>query len=143
MKYEISAGAVVFYKDPETSTIFYVLLHYGAGHWDLPKGKIENNETPEQAAIREVKEETGLDIQLIKGFEQSYTYFFKEQSQILVQKKVIFFISEVKTQNVKLSYEHTEYAWLPYKDAIKQLTFENTRQLLQMADQFLRSREAQ
>ena len=61
MAKEKSCGAVVFRKDDEVK---YLLLHYTPGHWDFPKGKQEIGETEEQAASREIEEETG-----IKGIE--------------------------------------------------------------------------
>ena len=60
MAQEKSCGAVVF-KRQKDGTSKYLVLHYGAGHWDFPKGKQEKNENEEQTALREIKEETGID----------------------------------------------------------------------------------
>jgi len=59
MEEEKSAGAVTFYK--EGSNIEFLLLHYGKGHWGFPKGHIEANESEEQAMLRELEEETGIN----------------------------------------------------------------------------------
>ena len=57
MEQEKSCGAIVINKNNKI-----LLVHHNAGHWDFPKGHIENGETEEQTAIREVKEETNIDI---------------------------------------------------------------------------------
>jgi len=142
MKQEISAGAIVYYRDPETQGIEYLVLHYAAGHWDFPKGKIEQSETLRDAAHREVKEETGLDVILDKDFEQSLSYYFKDKTGVMVSKTVTFYIAPVTTLDVILSAEHIYYKWLPFEEARRQLSFANSRQLLQMADRYIHSRES-
>lgn len=144
MKKEYSAGIIVFYDlmvDDQIQRI-YLILHYPRGHWDLPKGKLEKDETNMQAAIREVKEETGLEVTIIPGFEQSLSYMFKDQEGHLVQKTVTFFVGKSSTTDVSLSHEHINYQWLSLRDALKQVTYVNARQLLSMADQFLSGLES-
>lgn len=144
MKNEVSAGAIIYRRNPETHDIEYLILHYGAGHWDFAKGKLEKGETSQQAAVREAKEETDLSINLDKDFEQSFSYFYKDKDGSLVNKDVTFFLALVDPKaQVTLSFEHLYYKWLKLKDAIKQLTFGNARQLLQMADQHIKARDAQ
>jgi 8-oxo-dGTP pyrophosphatase MutT (NUDIX family) len=139
MKNEVSAGAVIFFLDSEKN-VLYLVLHYAAGHWDLAKGHIEENETSQEAALREIVEETGLQVQLEDNFEQSYEYFYKDQGGQLIHKKAIFFVARAHSHSVKLSFEHLSYKWLPFHEAIKQVTFANTRQLLQLADQWIKQR---
>lgn len=115
-------------------------MHYSAGHWDLPKGHIEKGETPEEAAIREIFEETGIkDVEFIAGFKETIKYFYKRSSKIFF-KTVIFFLAETKTKEVKISFEHEGYEWLPYEKALKQLTFVNAKKVLKKANGYLESR---
>ena len=58
---ERSAGAVIFYSETDSAEPEFLLLHYTAGHWDFPKGNIEHGEQEIQAAIREIREETGME----------------------------------------------------------------------------------
>ncbi len=140
MKREHSAGVVVYFKPISgDKEIEYLILHYGSGHWDFPKGKLEAGETEIEAALRELKEETGLEAMLNPDFEDSLSYFFKTPQGQLVHKKVTFFVGETFTQTVTLSYEHIGYKWLVFKEAVKQLTFENARQVLIHADQFVKT----
>ncbi len=131
-----SAGIIIFYE--RAGKREYLLLHYAAGHWDLPKGKIEKGETKEQAALRELEEETGLAARILPGFEQTFGYWFKGyQEGELTHKTVYFFIGRTNKKKVALSHEHIGYTWLPYKQALKQLTYKNARETLQKAERFL------
>lgn len=144
MKKEQSAGVVLYYHNPETKKFYYLLLHYIGGHWDLPKGKVEPGETLEQAAMREVKEETGLSVIPINNFSQIISYYFRNQNHELVDKDVTFFVGEVTEQTVQISSEHQGYEWLEVGPALQKLTYNNARNLLSMVNQFVHARyEAQ
>ena len=132
---ERSAGAVLFYLNQSTPE--YLLLHYEAGHWDFPKGAIEEGETEIDTVRREVWEETGIDgIEIIPGFRMEIQYFYRKMGQ-LVRKTVIFYLARSPTKEVKLSYEHIGYIWLPYNDALRKLTFRTARETLKEAHSHL------
>ncbi|MFN7105613.1 MAG: bis(5'-nucleosyl)-tetraphosphatase [Pyrobaculum sp.] len=132
---EISAGVVVYHRGKDVE---YLLLHYPAGHWDFPKGNIEPGEAPEETALREVKEETGLEVKLIEGFREEIEYiYFKGGKK--VKKKVIFFLGEANSRDVRLSWEHRGYIWLPFEKALARLTYENSRQVLARANRYIKA----
>ncbi len=133
MKKESSAGAVIFFK--KGKKIEYLLLNYPGGHWDFPKGHIELHENPIKTAIREIKEETGLDVKIIRGFERKITYSFKDRGENVI-KDVIFYLAQAKTQTVRLSEEHKGYVWLPYEKAYELITF--NKSILRDAERFLK-----
>ena len=138
MPQEKSCGAVVFKKHKEG--LKYLLLHYEAGHWDFPKGKQEKNEKEEQTALREIKEETGIEnVETLDGFSETVKYFYKRGEET-VYKEVVFFLAQSPTEEVKLSSEHIGYAWLSYEHAYKKLTFNNSKELLEKADKFLHNK---
>jgi 8-oxo-dGTP pyrophosphatase MutT (NUDIX family) len=132
---ETSAGIVIYRK--ENSEKLFLLLHYPSGHWDFVKGKMEKGETTQQTAIRETKEETGItDIVFVENFEEWIEYNFKYQGE-LVQKKVVFFLAETKTKNVKISHEHSGYTWMNYNTSMEKTTFDNAKTVLTKAQRLL------
>ena len=138
MKQLFSAGVIVYFKRKEK--VEYLLLHYVAGHWDFPKGKIEEGESKQVAALRELKEEAGQIAILHDGFEHSFEYFFKDKEGDLAKKHVTFFVGKSKTKHISLSHEHIGYAWLEYEEALNKLTYENAKKLLEKAHTFLYAR---
>ena len=141
MPIERSAGAVIFRR--ERGIIKYLLLHYPRGvrrpspYWDFPKGHVERGEKLIETAEREVTEETGLtNIKFFEGFKSWIKYFFKYKSKTVV-KVVTFFLAETKIKKVKISFEHKGFKWLPYEKSLEQLTFNNAKEILKKADDFL------
>ena len=136
MPKEISAGAVVFRQDKEVK---YLLLNYEAGHWDFPKGHIEEGEEEKETVKREVEEETGISkISFIEGFKEKIKYFYRREGQT-IYKEVVFYLVETKESKIKISFEHIGYEWLDYEDALKRLTFKNAKEILKKAHSFLNS----
>ena len=134
---EKSAGIVLFRNDSDKNE--FLLLNYPQGHWDFVKGKIEQNETSHETALRETKEETGItNIEFVDGFEESVEYDFRFKKED-IHKKVIFFLAKTNEKNIKLSHEHNDYRWLEYNDALKKTTFENAKNVLTKANEFLSS----
>jgi len=135
MPVEKSAGAIIFRK--EKGKIFYLLLHYEAGHWDFPKGHIEKGETIDQTARREIEEETGIkDIKFVKGFKEWIKYFYKSKNGN-VMKIVTYLLAETKQKEVKISFEHIGFKWLLYEQALEQLTFKNSKEILKKVHYYL------
>ena len=142
MTFEKSAGAVVFrFKE---NRIYYLLLHYEAGHWGFPKGHIEKGESIEETARREIEEETDLkEIKFYPEFKKWFRYFFKSYPQgdkkerENIMKIATFLLAEAPRGEVKVSHEHSEFKWLPYKEALEQITFKKTKELLKEANNFL------
>ena len=133
---EKSAGIVLFRNISDK--IEFLLLNYPQGHWDFIKGKIEQNETLHETALRETKEETGIsNIEFIDDFEELVEYYFRFNNEN-IHKKVIFFLAKTETlQTVSLSHEHNDYLWLGYNDALKKTTYKNARNVLSKANEFL------
>ena len=135
MKKERSAGIVLYLEKPEG--ILFLLLNYPTGHWDFIKGKIENGETEHQTAIRETREETGIeDLEFIDGFKENINYNFQYEGE-LIYKEVVFFLAKTKTETVKISHEHLDYSWLDYKNAREKTTYQNAKNILSKANDLL------
>lgn len=135
---QFSAGVIIYRLD-DNKRRTYLLLQYPGKYWDFPKGKLETNEKWIDAALRETKEETGLDdIKIKSGFEHNYSYTFSDFKGNKVQKTVVFFIGHsAGSQTVRLSHEHMDFLWLPYEQARMQIYFESVRLLLDEVESFL------
>ncbi|MGF1634601.1 MAG: bis(5'-nucleosyl)-tetraphosphatase [Phycisphaerae bacterium] len=134
---ERSAGVLVYRDVGGARPVrLWLLLDYGR-HWDYAKGHVEPGETDEQAARRELKEETGIDqVILANGFQAAIEYSFRK-GKTPVHKTVVFYVGRTDMQSVRISDEHVGYDWLPYEEALERLTFDNARNLLRKAHGFL------
>jgi hypothetical protein len=82
-------------------------------------------------------EETGIeDIKLIEGFRQQIFYKYRKKSK-LVNKSVIYYLAETNSNKVTLSFEHINFAWLNFNDALEKLSFDNSKRVLKNAKEFL------
>jgi len=130
-----SAGAVIFRR--ENNEIKYLLIKYGWGHWEFPRGGIEKGESIEETAKREIREETGIeDVNFVKGFKEWIKFFFKQEGENIM-KIATFLLAETKTEEIRLSHEHDDYLWLNYEDALEKLTFDNSKKIIEKAHDFL------
>src|SRR5437870_4610673 len=133
---ERSAGAVIFRVENDQK--LFLLLQYQKGHWDFVKGNIEQGEAPKETMVRETKEETGItDIQLMDGFQEKISWFYRDKNGNTIFKEVIFFLAETHQKEVKLSFEHVGFDWLGFEEAFHKLTYSNAKNLLKKANNFL------
>ncbi|HVX86783.1 MAG TPA: NUDIX domain-containing protein [Phycisphaerae bacterium] len=135
---EFSAGFILFREDAAApGGIAYLLLDYGK-HWDYAKGHLEEGETAWQAAVRELREETGIrQVDRVTRFERDMQYVFYSPKKGQVHKTVTYFLGRTRAAAVKVSEEHEGYAWLGYEEALERLTYENAREMLRAAHEAL------
>jgi 8-oxo-dGTP pyrophosphatase MutT (NUDIX family) len=122
--------------------LFLLLKHVtekGNEFWKPPKGLVDAGEKLEETAVREVKEETGLDVRLVPGFRDVLHFFYKKEGET-VSKEVIYFLGEAKSKDVRLSYEHKDFAWLSPEDAIKKAKYGTDKESLRKAADFLKQK---
>jgi 8-oxo-dGTP pyrophosphatase MutT (NUDIX family) len=132
---ERSAGFLIFHRRDGAAPgdVRFLLLDYGR-HWDFAKGHVEKDETELEAAVRELREETGIrDIIPVSDFQREIVYFFRSTRKGLIRKTVKFFLAEVTKTDVILSEEHVGYEFLPYEQAVKRATFAAGKELLRAA----------
>jgi polyA polymerase len=131
-KQEKSCGAVV-YNPKKHSFLIIKMLN---GNWGFPKGHTEDQETDIQTAIREVTEETGINIEILDGFKKSIKYIpFPE-----VLKKVIFFIGITEEEKVTIDRDEIEdYMWCSYEEALKMITYKPQRDVMESSLQFIKN----
>ena len=129
---EKSCGAVVYKKEEEK--IYFLIEEMKAGHYSIPKGHVENNETEIETALREIKEETNLEVNLDSNFREVVSYSPYEGCI----KDVVFFVAKAKTFDMKEQLiEVTSLKWLEPVDAINILTFDSDKEVLKKAWKYL------
>ena len=125
-EYENSCGAIVFNEN--TEKILLVKMHNG--NWGFPKGHIEKDETKEETAIREVHEETNVNIKIIPNFEREIKYIPNEKTI----KKVTIFAGITQDEDVKIdTFEIEAFQWCTYEEALKLVTYKLQKDVLEKA----------
>ena len=120
MKYEKSCGAIVIDDNK------VLVIKHRAGHVGFPKGHVEDGETEVETAIREVKEETGIDIEVDTNYRYTTNYSPKEG----VSKEVIFFLGKVIGGKIKPQYtEVDEVSFIPMDRVLDKLDFDDMKEL--------------
>lgn len=134
MNFEKSCGAVIYRKIDENLE-FLCISHRNDGHWGFPKGHVEKDESEKQTAVREVCEETGLQVALIHGFRATVEYSPKEG----VMKEVTFFLAKVGEVPVYIQLEElVDYKWTSFLEAKEILSYESSRDVLEQAYEFIK-----
>lgn len=118
IQFHITVKAIVIYNDKVLALKKVKPSTDGYGYWEMPGGGLEYGETPHEALIRELKEETGLDIKIIKPV---YTFTAIRPNY---QTVGIGFLTIPTNDDVHLSNEHTDYKFLT-KDELKEILNEN------------------
>lgn len=135
LREERSAGVILYRVDGKKH--FFLVMQYSVGHWDFAKGKTEGDESDIQTALREVREETGIDdVRIHDDFEATIEYEYMDRA-VMVSKSVILFLGEVKTSWIRLSDEHQDYIWGEVDDAVERLTYGAAKNALLKAHQTL------
>ena len=95
------------------------------GHWGFPKGRMEKNETEKETALREVKEETNLDVEIIGEKSYKDQYITKKG-----MKEVVYFIAKKIGGELKPQIkEIQEIKWVNYPYALKYITYKTTKEI--------------
>lgn len=136
-----SAGVIIFHRG-DSGCRFLLLLSRLTKRplWEFPKGGVDEGETVEEAALRELREETGLageNIRIIPDFLHREEYRFtsgKAEGRTLVRKEVTYFLAESLSTEVQLSaHEASQYAWVSLDEAIRKLKYKARREMLRRA----------
>lgn len=115
----------------------FLIQHTRSGYWGFPKGHAEAKETPQEAAFRELKEETGLDlVQLLEQepLKEQYTFILERRR---VFKQVLYYIAEVGGTVALQQQEIHDGKWMPISEAIAQVTHQEGKTLLAQVEKRL------
>lgn len=129
---EKSCGAVV-YKFINNE-LYILILNMRLGHVSIPKGHVENNETELETTLREIKEETNLDVTVDTNFRKTINYSPYEG----ISKDVVFFVAAYKDGIIKEQESEVDKAfWAPFKDAISYLTYQSDKDVVESAIEYI------
>ena len=134
MKHEKSCGAVVYRREGREISI--LVERMALGHVSIPKGHVEPGETEVQTALREIREETALEVKLDTGFRHVISY----SPGPGIEKQVVFFVAEALDGNIRPQESEVKSAvFLTEQDALMEVTHESDRETIAAACEYLRS----
>ena len=132
---QTSAGGVVYRE--VSGRIEVVIVAVGPNNrWQLPKGLVDKNEKPEVTAVREAREEGGIDSEVVEHIETVEYWYAGLENGIRVRfhKRVHFFLLRHLSGDTKdHDWEVNESRWVPIEDAAAQLAFDNEKRVMQRA----------
>lgn len=132
---QVSAGGVVFRKSDNQTEIVIVMM-LPDRRWQLPKGIIDEGETAEESGLREVREEAGVDADLIAPIETIEYWFVASWDGIRkrIHKHVHFFLMKYRSGDVAgHDHEVAEARWVEINEAINMLEFESEKKVVEKA----------
>jgi len=135
---EISAGGVIVRRAEGRFEVCLTLRTRYGKTWGLPKGHVETGEDPSTAAVREVREETGLVGDILQPLG-TVAYQFRDRTRnVLCSKTVWFFLMRASGGRLDdHDAEAVEARWMPFDEARATITYPNERQVLERAQQLL------
>lgn len=136
VRHDESFGVIPLSKASGRWEVF-LIQHNRSGYWGFPKGHAEPNETPQQAAFRELKEETNLEpLHILRNEPLMEQYNFMMEGK-RVHKRVSYFIAEVTGHVALQTQEIHDGKWVPFPDAIQQVTHQEGKSLLSQVEKML------
>ena len=125
------------YRKSHGNIEILLIKHVNSGHWSFPKGHVEKFETEEQTALREIKEETGIDVIIDTSFREIVSYTPKKD----IKKDVIYFIGKATSFDyVPQQGEISEIRWVDIGYASTILTYENDKMIVGKARNIIKNR---
>ncbi len=129
---EYSSGGVV-YRRSETGYEFVAVQRARHGDWSLPKGHLEAGESREEAAIREVREEAGIEARIVCDL-QEVVYFYRRAREGLTRKSVYYYLMEAVIDELGgPNWEVSEARWVPMSKADSLLSYANDKGTIRLA----------
>ncbi len=139
VKHQVSSGGVIFRRHDAKVEIGLIALR-GGRIWALPKGRLEEGESLEQAACREVMEETGLIGEVLQRIGEISYWFYAKEEGVKIHKTVHFYlIRHLQGETSNESWEVDEARWWPLDEALKVLTYRSERETVEQGAEMIRA----
>ena len=133
---EKSCGAIVYKKD--NNEVLFLLVHQNNGHYSFPKGHTEKNETELETALREIKEETNLEVEIDDNFRHQITYLVESRN---IMKDTVYFVAMPKTfELISQEGEIDECIWCSYDEVLEKLEFDNIKEVFGNAYNYIKNK---
>lgn len=139
MREQVSAGGVAFRRNAGRIEVVLIAVG-GKNRWQLPKGLVEKDEKPEVAAVREAREEGGVQTEVVEHIETiEYWYAGLDKGErVRFHKRVHFFVLRyISGDPGDHDWEVAEARWVPIDEAVTQLTFDNERRVMERARELI------
>ena len=132
---EKSCGAVVYKK--ENNELLFLLVYQNNRHYSFPKGHVENDETEIETALREIKEETNLDVSIDTDFRYEITYLVESKN---VYKDAVYFVATPTSFDLKNQEgEISECIWCNYEEVMNKLEYDNIKEVFKKAYEYIKN----
>lgn len=132
-----SAGGVVYKREGHRLKICLVSKKNGR-IWALPKGRLDEGETTQQTAHREILEETGHETSVGAMIDEIHYYFFLNENQTYYHKTVTFYVMKITQENARpRDQEADEVAWFEFPEALRKLSYLNEKKILKKAQRMV------
>lgn len=129
---EFSSGGIIVKKSPVGLKVLLIKDIYG--HWTWPKGHIEAGETPQEAAVREIEEETGLKGLRLVEIVDNIQYSFKSGNHRIFKTVQLYLFEAGPEEKTKvLISEIADAKWFDSEEALKKVDYKGSKELLKKA----------
>jgi len=136
----VSAGGVVV-REKEGDFEVCLIAKQEGRNWALPRGRVEGMETPEETAVREVREETGFQAKVLEKLDEVHFHFYSRDDDMLIHRMVHFYLMRAEGgAPAPLDEEVDAAKWYPIKAAIHALKYENEKEVVRKARQILKKK---
>jgi 8-oxo-dGTP pyrophosphatase MutT (NUDIX family) len=133
LKTQVSSGGVIFKRDDNAVDVALISVKNGSV-WCLPKGVIDEGESPENAAVREVSEETGLRGRILHKLGEITYWFHIREENAKCKKTVHFYLMEYESGDVsEHDWEVDSASWFPIDEAIEKAKYKDEKEMLKLA----------
>jgi len=141
--FKISAGGVVYRRSGDSIEFLLISVKDGSV-WTLPKGLVEKGEKPEDAAVREVREETGVNAKIVTFLGKTELWFFLNENDEKVRhhKIVYYYLMEYESGSTEEhDFEVVSANWFTAQEAIGKATYKKDKEILQKALDYLKEKK--
>ena len=131
LKRQTSSGGVIYRKSDRGVEVVLILVK-GGRIWGLPKGLMDKGETPEMTAVREVREESGLDGRIIEKLGDISYWYYIQAENMKCRKTVHFYLMEYIGGNTSQHDSEVDTAeWFPLEEAIQRISYQGDKTILE------------